>query len=69
MLEQILSVPVSDGSRHRRRKQQGGVRVCARVTECVCLCVLACKHTQPRRRVLQCGARRRDKRRVEGMGR
>lgn len=36
-MEQILSVPVSDGGRHRRRKQRGGE--CEGTSVCVCMCV------------------------------
>lgn len=34
-LEQILSVPASDGGRHRRRKRRGGENVRERVCVCV----------------------------------
>lgn len=36
-LEQILSVPVSDGGRHRRRNRRGGECEGTSVCECVCV--------------------------------
>lgn len=41
-MKQILSASMSDGSRHRRRKQWGGPQI---GSECVCLCVTACRYT------------------------